>query len=96
MDLSRPLTDRHEICTQDPHGSSLKNILSKKIYPPIKILGYLEIFALACRIATAMATIYLREGWRVRWACDSAVFRCLLVPANNTIQYNVRLLIGLT
>ena len=37
MDLSRPLTDRHDICTQVWCGISAKNLLSKIFLSTLKI-----------------------------------------------------------
>jgi len=39
MDLSRPLTDRHEICKKFDVGSSLKTYFGKFLYPPLEIGG---------------------------------------------------------
>jgi len=37
MDLSRPLSDHHEICTQVRCGVKAENLLSKIFLPPLKI-----------------------------------------------------------
>ena len=58
MDLSRHLTDRHEICTQVWCWVKPLNLLSRSFLPPLKIwrgtLKYRRLLSEACNFETAI------------------------------------------